>query len=137
VVQSAKLWPVVLALVTLPVVGLAAAWLVTVLLMHLLRRAPAGRRQPRHAAAPAPVQRVRGLHGVNDAQKTMAVIALALASTRHLALFAAPLWVVLAAAIAIGGGTWAGGRWIIRTMSSRVIKTEPSTGSPPRAWQPA
>ena len=128
-VQWAKLWPVILALVTSPVVGMAAAWVVTVLLMHLLRRARPG-------TANHGMRRLQLLssafvsfsHGANDAQKTMAVIALALVSTGHLAQFGVPLWVVLAAATAIGAGTWAGGWRIIRTMSSRVIKMEPLHG---------
>jgi PiT family inorganic phosphate transporter len=128
-VQWAKLWPVVLALVTSPVVGLAAAFVVTILVMHLLRRTRPG-------TANHGMRRLQLLssafvsfsHGANDSQKTMAVIALALVSTGHLAQFAVPLWVVLAAAVAIGAGTWAGGWRIIRTMSSRIIKMEPMHG---------
>jgi PiT family inorganic phosphate transporter len=59
-------------------------------------------------------------HGTNDAQKTMGVIALALVAhgDRH---FHVPPWVVIAAASAIGLGTYAGGWRIIRTVGSRMI----------------
>jgi phosphate/sulfate permease len=39
-----------------------------------------------------------------------------------------PLWVVIAAALAIGLGTYAGGWRIIRTMGSRIIRLEPDAG---------
>src|ERR687889_827814 len=58
----------------------------------------------------------------------MAIITLALLSSDHLTEFVVPTWVVLAAALAIGLGTWAGGWRIIRTMSSRIIKMEPVDG---------
>jgi PiT family inorganic phosphate transporter len=69
-------------------------------------------------------------HGTNDAQKTMGVIALALVahgdlSAQHLSV---PTWVVLAAAIAIGLGTYAGGWPIIRTIGTRIIKMDPAQG---------
>jgi PiT family inorganic phosphate transporter len=39
-----------------------------------------------------------------------------------------PLWVVIAAALAIGFGTYAGGWRIIRTLGMRVIKLDPVDG---------
>ena len=69
-------------------------------------------------------------HGGNDAQKTMGVITLALASYHgwdgdewHV-----PLWVVLSAAIAMGLGTAMGGWRIIRTMGLRVVELRPIDG---------
>src|SRR3712207_8089011 len=41
-------------------------------------------------------------HGANDAQKTMAIITLALFSSGYLPEFVVPRWVALAAALAIG-----------------------------------
>jgi PiT family inorganic phosphate transporter len=67
-------------------------------------------------------------HGSNDAQKSMAAMALALVATGHLTSFAVPWWVVLIAATAIGFGTYAGGWRIIRTLGWRIYKLEPATG---------
>ncbi|HEX6493353.1 MAG TPA: inorganic phosphate transporter, partial [Candidatus Dormibacteraeota bacterium] len=73
-------------------------------------------------------------HGANDAQKTMGVITLALLSTGHLSLQGkekfpvVPVWVVVAAAMAMGLGTYAGGWRIIRTVGSRIIRLEPDAG---------
>ncbi len=69
-------------------------------------------------------------HGTNDAQKTMGLITLALVAHGSIAAnhFHVPLWVVLAAATAIGLGTFSGGWRIIRTMGSRIIKMDPAQG---------
>jgi PiT family inorganic phosphate transporter len=68
-------------------------------------------------------------HGVQDAQKTMGVIALALIVSGHLSPSAdIPLWVILAAASAISLGTFSGGARIMRTLGRRVIKMDPAAG---------
>src|ERR671933_1416830 len=124
-----KVYPVFIALVTSPVAGLLIAYAVTVLLLNLLRNA-----RPSHAnSAFRRLQLfssgfVAFSHGANDAQKTMAIITLALFSSGYLSEFAVPLWVALAAALAIGLGTWAGGWRIIRTMGTRIIRMEPVHG---------
>ena len=124
-----KVYPVFIALVTSPIVGFLIAYVVTVLLLNILRRA----RPSRANSAFRKLQLfssafVSFSHGANDAQKTMAIITLALLSSGHLTEFAVPTWVVLAAALAIGLGTWAGGWRIIRTISSRIIRMEPVDG---------
>jgi PiT family inorganic phosphate transporter len=69
-------------------------------------------------------------HGHNDAQKTMGVITLALAgyygwtgSEWHV-----PLWVILAAALAMGCGTAVGGWRIVQTMGLKVVELRPIDG---------
>ncbi|HZQ80849.1 MAG TPA: inorganic phosphate transporter [Gaiellaceae bacterium] len=67
-------------------------------------------------------------HGSNDAQKTMAVIALALQTHGSISSFYVPRWVQIAAGIAIGLGTYAGGWRIMRTLGSRIVEIEPPAG---------
>src|SRR5213082_2543682 len=69
-------------------------------------------------------------HGANDAQKTMGVIALALVLHRHgdVASLEIPTWVKVAAGLAIGPGTYAGGWRIIRTLGQRGFQTAPESG---------
>jgi PiT family inorganic phosphate transporter len=67
-------------------------------------------------------------HGANDAQKTMGVIALALFEAGHLSHFYIPTWVIVAAGLAIGAGTYVGGWRIMRTLGQRVISLEPASG---------
>ncbi len=63
-------------------------------------------------------------HGGNDAQKTMGVIALALATYHGWSgdEFTVPLWVILSAATAMGLGTAVGGWRIVRTMGLKVVE---------------
>jgi inorganic phosphate transporter, PiT family len=69
-------------------------------------------------------------HGGNDAQKTMGVITLALASYYGWTgdNWRVPLWVVLASATAMGLGTAAGGWRIIRTMGLKIVDLRPIDG---------
>jgi PiT family inorganic phosphate transporter len=68
-------------------------------------------------------------HGSNDGQKTMGVIALALFSGGLLGgEFYVPLWVMVAAALAIAAGTTAGGWRIIKTLGYRVAHLQPVHG---------
>jgi PiT family inorganic phosphate transporter len=69
-------------------------------------------------------------HGGNDAQKTMGVVTMALATYHgwdgdkwHV-----PLWVILAAALAMGLGTALGGWRIVRTMGLKVVELRPIDG---------
>jgi inorganic phosphate transporter, PiT family len=128
-VQWGEVYPVLIALVTSPVVGLLIAYVLTVVLLNLFCRV-----RPSHANN---VFRrlqlfssafVAFSHGANDAQKTMAIITLALFSSGRLPEFVVPVWVALAAAIAIGLGTWAGGWRIIRTMGTRIVRMQPVDG---------
>ena len=128
-IQWAEVYPVFIALLTSPVAGLVIAYIVAVVLLNLFRRA----RPSQANGAFRKLQLfssgfVAFSHGANDAQKTMAIITLALFSSGHLAEFAVPTWVALAAALAIGLGTWAGGWRIIRTMGIRIIRMEPVHG---------
>jgi PiT family inorganic phosphate transporter len=59
-------------------------------------------------------------HGANDAQKTMGVITLALLSAGYIDSFAVPTWVILASALAMAVGTYAGGWRIVATLGHRI-----------------
>jgi inorganic phosphate transporter, PiT family len=67
-------------------------------------------------------------HGANDAQKTMGVIALALFEGGRIDHFYIPTWVIIAAGLAIGGGTYVGGWRIMRTLGQRIFSMEPASG---------
>jgi inorganic phosphate transporter, PiT family len=68
------------------------------------------------------------VHGANDAQKTMGVIALALLKTGHIDHLYIPVWVKIAAGVSIGAGTYAGGWRVMRTLGQRIFKIEPPSG---------
>ena len=68
-------------------------------------------------------------HGLQDAQKTMGVIMLALiAGGFYDQGDAIPLWVKLSAATAISLGTYSGGWRIMRTLGRKIIELDPARG---------
>ncbi len=72
------------------------------------------------------------MHGANDAQKTMGIIAGALVTGGFLQMqhgqLPVPFWIVLMAHTAIGLGTLSGGWRIIHTMGSKITKLQPQGG---------
>ena len=73
------------------------------------------------------------MHGANDAQKTMGIIAGVLFTGGYLSMGAdgklpIPFWVIMAAHLAIGLGTLSGGWRIIKTMGSRITDLRPIGG---------
>jgi PiT family inorganic phosphate transporter len=67
-------------------------------------------------------------HGLQDAQKTMGVIVLALVVGGYQDDFHIPWWVVVLAAGAISLGTYSGGWRIMRTLGRRIIEIDPPRG---------
>jgi len=73
-------------------------------------------------------------HGLNDAQKTMGIITLAVLLNDAgpggtvPEEFGIPLWVILSAASVIAFGTMVGGWRVVRTMGLRLTKLEPVQG---------
>ncbi|WP_345458279.1 inorganic phosphate transporter [Nocardioides marinquilinus] len=68
-------------------------------------------------------------HGLQDAQKTMGVIFLALVAGGYAtAGDDLPVWVIIAAASAISLGTYSGGWRIMRTLGRRIIHLDPPRG---------
>jgi len=68
-------------------------------------------------------------HGLNDAQKTMGIIAVLLYSTGYMqGEFHVPHWVAFSCYVAIGLGTLSGGWKIIETMGTRITKLDQHQG---------
>jgi PiT family inorganic phosphate transporter len=67
-------------------------------------------------------------HGANDGQKTMGIIVLILVSTGFMDEFEMPIWVILAAAAAMGLGTFFGGYKVIKTLGVKVARLRPYQG---------
>jgi PiT family inorganic phosphate transporter len=112
-----------------PTIAFAAAFLLLLLIFWLLQRLTPGvaNRSFRFGQL-ATGTWVAFTHGANDAQKTMGVIALALYSHGSISSFYIPTWVKIAAGVAIGAGTYAGGWRIMRTLGHRVFQMDPPAG---------
>jgi PiT family inorganic phosphate transporter len=68
-------------------------------------------------------------HGINDAQKTMGIIALVLYSGGYLGpTFHIPFWVVIACYTVLALGTMSGGWRIVKTMGTKITKLQPMGG---------
>ena len=144
------LWKVIVPMVTSPIAGLVLGFLFMAFLYVLLRD-----------ARPLRVNRFFGvaqmfsaagmgfMHGTNDAQKTMGIIALTLlAATKagHLANLPGwlsflhmpepppgtdlgiPAWIKVVCAFTMAAGTAAGGWRIIRTLGHKMVKLHPING---------
>ena len=68
-------------------------------------------------------------HGIQDAQKTIGVIMMALIAGGHAnSKSGVPNWVLLSSALAISLGTYAGGWRIMRTLGRKIIELDPPRG---------
>jgi len=144
------LWKVIVPMVTSPIAGLVLGFTVMALLYILLRNARPvrvnrffGRAQMCSAAA------MGFMHGTNDAQKTMGIIALTLlAATKAGQLQGLPgwlgflhtpepsagkeleiaLWIKVVCALTMAAGTAVGGWRIIKTLGHKMVKLHPING---------
>jgi PiT family inorganic phosphate transporter len=121
---------VILPAVLSPVVAALIAVTVTYLAFRVITRArPGVVRRGFKLSQTVSASMVALAHGTNDAQKTMGVITLTLITAGTLpAGSAPPIWVVVAAGLAIGLGTYAGGWRIIRTLGNRISDIRPVQG---------
>ncbi len=144
------LWKVIVPMVLSPAAGLILGFLVMTLLYFLLRKWKPrtvnlvfGKAQLLSAAG------MGFMHGTNDAQKTMGIIALALAAGTaegrlvdvpafldflHLPLPEAgktleiPTWIKVVCAVVMAAGTAGGGWRIIKTLGHKMVRLQPVHG---------
>ena len=120
-------------IVVAPIVGLTVGWLLMSLSLIVFRHATPRRvdsffrRMQLVSAAGFSL-----MHGANDAQKTMGIIAGALVTGGYLQMgpkgLPIPFWVEFMAYTAIGLGTLSGGWRIIHTMGSKITRLQPIGG---------
>jgi len=121
---------VVIPMVASPLFGFTVAGLLMLAIMWIFRRANPGRTQRgfRFAQTVSAAAMALG-HGLQDAQKTMGVIFLALLTGGYVSADDdLPTWVIFSAAAAISLGTYAGGWRIMRTLGRRIIHLDPARG---------
>ena len=120
---------VVVPTVLSPVLGLAAAWLLVLGLGSTLRGASRRLTLRRLRLAQSVAAGAVALgHGLQDGQKTMGAIVLALVAAGRTDSTDVPLWVRLLAALALALGTAAGGWPLIRTLGRRVAPLDALAG---------
>ena len=123
---------VAIPMVVSPALGFTGAFLVMVAIMWIFRRArPAVVNRGFRLSQTVSAAMLSLGHGLQDAQKTMGVIVLALVAGGYgpgPGDPEIPLWVIIAAAAAISAGTFSGGMRIMRTMGRRIIALDPPRG---------
>lgn len=119
-----------LAIVLSPLLGMILAMLIMLASSWGLRRATANRAERTFRVLHLVSSACYSVsHGLNDAQKTMGIIAILLYSTGRLAGgFHVPHWVAISCYVAIALGTLSGGWRIIETMGSRITRLSQHQG---------
>lgn len=120
---------VVIPMVLSPLVGFSLAFVLMLGVLWIFKNANPHKVTRRFRIAQTASAAAMALgHGLQDAQKTMGVIVLALVAGGVQDDATIPLWVKISAALAISAGTYAGGWRIMRTLGRRVIELDPARG---------
>ncbi|WP_455357391.1 anion permease [Streptomyces sp. SYSU K217416] len=130
VIWTGVLEKVVIPMFISPFVGLILGYLVMVAILWMFRRSNPSRakRGFRIAQTVSAAGMALG-HGLQDAQKTMGIVVMALviADVEDQG-DAIPIWVKIACAVMLSLGTYAGGWRIMRTLGRRIIELDPPQG---------
>lgn len=134
-----KIWMVAMFIVLSPLIGLALGSLLMITTYWVCRK-----RSPREVDGTFRVLQLFSAavyslsHGLNDAQKTMGIIAALLLSVPSLAHYAThdgnpdsqhlAWWIILSCHTCIALGTYAGGWKVIQTLGHKVTKLQPVGG---------
>jgi PiT family inorganic phosphate transporter len=121
---------VVIPMILSPLVGFGLAFALMLAIMWAFRRANPHRTNKGFRLAQTASAAAMALgHGLQDAQKTMGVIFLALLTGGFVSQGDdLPAWVIATSAGAISLGTYSGGWRIMRTLGRRIIHLDPARG---------
>ena len=130
VIWSGVIDKIVIPMFLSPAVGLVAGYAVMLAILWMFRRA--NPRRARLGFRVAQTVSAAGMalgHGLQDAQKTMGVVVMALviADVQDNG-DAIPVWVKLICAVMMSLGTYAGGWRIMRTLGRKIIELDPPQG---------
>ena len=143
------LWKVVVPMVTSPACGFLLAFsFMAVLYLALQHARPAAVNKVFSKLQLVSAGSIAFMHGTNDAQKTMGIIALALVAGTKAGVFVGlpgwlsflrlethepqglqiPIWVKVLCALTMAAGTAVGGWRIIRTLGKKMVRLHPING---------
>jgi inorganic phosphate transporter, PiT family len=130
VIWSGVIDKVVIPMFLSPVVGLIAGYLVMTVILWMFRRSNPhkAKRGFRIAQTVSAAGMALG-HGLQDAQKTMGIVVMALViGDVQSADAPIPVWVKISCAVMLSLGTYAGGWRIMRTLGRKIIELDPPQG---------
>ncbi|GAA3030794.1 low-affinity phosphate transporter PitH [Kitasatospora albolonga] len=120
---------IVIPMIVSPVVGLVAGFLVMLAILWIFKKAnPHRAKRNFRVAQTASAAAMALAHGVQDAQKTMGIVVMALTISGHQGDSSIPLWVKISCATMLSLGTYAGGWRIMRTLGRKIIELDPPQG---------
>lgn len=133
VINYAKVLPTVYFIVLAPFIGMVVAFIITVLIVNICKKANPYRAENWFKRLQLVSSAAFSLgHGGNDAQKVMGIIAAAMVAHGGIegvnTIKDVPDWVPFACFTAIGLGTLSGGWKIVKTMGTRITKVTPLEG---------
>lgn len=130
VINYAKVLPTVYFIVLAPFIGMVVAFVITVLIVNICKKANPYRAESWFKRLQLVSSAAFSLgHGGNDAQKVMGIIAAAMVAHGSIGnLKDVPDWVPFTCFAAIGLGTLSGGWKIVKTMGTRITKVTPLEG---------
>ncbi|MGE7777462.1 inorganic phosphate transporter [Chitinophaga caseinilytica] len=130
VINFSKVLPTVYFIVLAPFIGMVVAFIITVFIVNVSKRANPYRAENWFKRLQLVSSAAFSLgHGGNDAQKVMGIIAAAMVAHGSIGhLKDVPDWVPFACFTAIGLGTLSGGWKIVKTMGTRITKVTPLEG---------
>ncbi|MEP7321733.1 MAG: inorganic phosphate transporter [Saprospiraceae bacterium] len=125
-----KISTILIFIVLAPLFGMIISYFISLLMLYLSRhRSPTQVDGVFRKLQVASAALFSLMHGGNDAQKVVGIIAVALVAEHQITdLHSIPSWVPLCCYIAIGLGTMMGGWRIVKTMGHKVTKLTPFEG---------
>lgn len=120
---------IIIPMVLSPVVGVVVGYLVMLAILWIFRRTSPNKakRGFRIAQTVSAAGMALG-HGLQDAQKTMGVVVMALTISGAQSGSGIPIWVKIVTALMLSLGTYAGGWRIMRTLGRKIIELDPPQG---------
>ncbi|GLW55158.1 inorganic phosphate transporter [Kitasatospora phosalacinea] len=120
---------IIVPMIVSPVVGLVGGFLVMLAILWIFRRAnPHRAKRNFRVAQTASAAAMALAHGLQDAQKTMGIVVMALTISGHHSGTGIPIWVKISCAAMLSLGTYAGGWRIMRTLGRKIIELDPPQG---------
>lgn len=120
---------VLIPMIVAPVAGFTVSFLLMAAIRTVFQNGQPGRLNRRFRIAQTFSASAMALgHGLQDAQKTMGVITLALVVGGYQTGFQVQGWVIIASAVMLAAGTYAGGWRIMRTLGRRIVDLDSASG---------
>ncbi len=126
---NGAIWLIVLPLLLSPVAAFALSYLAVYPAMWLMRYSSPRRANTGNRMAQAVLTGAFALgHGLQDGQRTMAVVLLSLMAAGYATGSEMPLWVQIFAAVLLAAGSMFGGWRISHTLAEKLVRVDPLRG---------